>query len=184
MFIGDMNASMSRAGQLARNWHRRRPFSRHSTLLYDILCQNNQYSCNFDFKQKVDYTSSKNDITSYNDHVFFSKHCHDKIVDCSILYEMPYVASDHLPLQTTVSVNVCDEPQCKIPARYQPDTSQIPAVFVTRYPRIDWSDDNQCRTYAHHISRLATTELPDINITGVVDLEVAKCHVNTMCDAM
>ena len=77
------------------------------------------------------------------------------------------------PLQTTVSVDVCNEPQCKIPAR-----------FVTRCPRIDLSDDNQCRMYAHHITRLATTELPDIDVTGVVDLEVAKCHVNTMCDAM
>jgi hypothetical protein len=164
---------MPRAEQLTRNWHRRRPFSRHSTLLYDFLCHKDMYSCNFEFKQKVDYTYSKNNIASYIDHVFFSKYCHDKIVDCSILCDMSDVVSDHLPLQTTVSIDVCNEPQEKIPAR-----------FATRYPRIDWSDDNQCRQYVHHISRLATTDLPDINITGVVDLEVAKCYVNTMCDAM
>ena len=55
MFLGDMNASMSRAEQLTRKWHRRRPFNRHNILLYDLFCQNDLYSCNFDFKQKVDY---------------------------------------------------------------------------------------------------------------------------------
>ena len=169
-----MNASMPRAEQLTRNWYRRHPFSRHTILLYDFLCQNDMYSCNFEFKQKVNYTYCNNNINSCIDHVFFSKHCHDKIVECTILCYMPDVVSDHLPLRTTVSIDMCvDGPQDTTPPR-----------FTTRYPRIDWSDKKQCEQYAHHMSNISTTELHDVDIANVSDLETAQHHVDSMCDAM
>lgn len=82
LFVGDMNAAMPRAEQLSRKWYKLRPFNRHSMLLYDFVCQNDLYSCNFEFAQKVEYTYHKNSNFTYIDHVFFSQYAHNKIINC------------------------------------------------------------------------------------------------------
>jgi len=44
------------------------------------------------------------------DHVFISKHGQDNIVVCSMLFDTSDVISENMPLQTTVSIDVCNEP--------------------------------------------------------------------------
>jgi hypothetical protein len=84
------------------------------------------------------------------------------------------VVSDHLPLQTAMSINVsvCAGSQDGGPAR-----------FCTQYPHIDWSDTNQCEKYTLSITKLSN-HLPQINTDDVTDHENARTQVTIMCDAM
>ena len=107
LFLGDMHASVPNHRQLSRSWYRSHPYTRHSLLLYDFLCENDLYSCNFDFAQDLNYTYCKHISKSYIDHVFFSKHASDRIEKCTIL-NMADVVSDHLPLQISVVIYVSD----------------------------------------------------------------------------
>ena len=78
---------------------------------------------------------------------------------------MPDVVSDHFPIQTTMSIAVSDDDH----------PGKSPVTFATKYPRIDWSNDTKCQQYAQHISRLASTELPNIDIDSIMDSKSAKC---------
>ena len=58
IFLGDINASLPQKSKLCRNWHRQHPFN-NSLLLYDFIHQNYLSSCNFYYKQQIDYTNHR-----------------------------------------------------------------------------------------------------------------------------
>ena len=105
LLLGDMNASMPKSEKLTRHWYKTLPFTKDSYLLYEFICQNDLYSCNFDFENSLNYTYHKSGCQSYIDHVFFSRFAQDKIKQCSILCP-PDIVSDHLPMKTEVDLCV------------------------------------------------------------------------------
>ena len=175
LMVGDMNASLPFNVQLSRNWYKGTPFTRHSYLLYDFVCQNELYSCNFDFNQDVHYTYHKNNAKSYIDHVLFSNFAHEQVIDCKILC-LSDIVSDHLPIKTTLVVRVNDV-TCK---DNQPVVLTRPAL---KFPRIDWSDNKQCEVFATCVKEAAKA-LPVFTTDGIYDRETALNQVNSMCDSL
>ena len=55
MFLGDMNASLPQSSIVSHNWNKRHPFTRHSLMLYDFICDDDLYRCNFDYDQHVHF---------------------------------------------------------------------------------------------------------------------------------
>ena len=171
MFLGDMNANMPKGQSLSRGWHRNHPYTSHSLLLYDFAHQNNLYICNFEFKQDFNYTYSKGHDKSYIDHVFYSKYAHGDISDCHILC-LPDIVSDHLPLQTTVRMHVSNS--------VQPE-SESSLQDIMKYPRLDWTDSEQCGIYSINVSEIANVNLEDLDESCIYDKATAVHYVNKVC---
>ena len=53
VIVGDFNASLPQGETLHRNWYKSKPFTRQSVLLYDFLCNNDLFVCNFAFNQRL-----------------------------------------------------------------------------------------------------------------------------------
>ena len=73
-------------------------------LLYDLVCDYEMTSANFQYKQSVDYTYFKGSTRTYIDHVFISDQLQDNIVGCVILPYDVENTSDHLPMKTTIKL--------------------------------------------------------------------------------
>ena len=139
LLLGDMNASLPQKEILNRHWYKSYPFTKHSYLLYEFLCQNDMYCCNFTFDNVINHTYAKNGSYSYIDHVFLSRFAENKVTSCEPLC-LPDIVSDHLPVRTTVVVCVSY------------GSSNVNQLHQTskRFPRIDWSDSVQCQSFAKH----------------------------------
>ena len=73
-------------------------------LLYDLVCDYEMTSANFQYKQSVDYTYFKGSTRTYIDHVFISDQLQDSTVGCAILpYDVENI-SDYLPMKTTITL--------------------------------------------------------------------------------
>ena len=174
IFLGDMNASLPQCATLFKNWHKKSPFNNNSFLLYDFLCQNDFVSCNFRDEQQINYTYSRNDTFSYIDHVFCSRYFHQSVTECTILHDCADTVSDHLPMRLCVSLT----------AEPKPNVSENKIVrFNKVFPRLDWSDENQCRLFVQHVSELAAT-LPDTDLNSIKTIQDAKEELNRLCDAV
>ena len=100
--VGDMNAQLPQNSNLPVNWHKQRPFNRHSVLLSDFISDHNLISANFKFKQNVNYTYFNSSARSYIDHMFVSENSHDKLVACTIIPFCEANLSDHLAMKLTM----------------------------------------------------------------------------------
>ena len=174
IFLGDMNASLPQSLKLPRNWHKKLPFNSNSFLLYDFLCQNDFVSCNFRHAQQINYTYSRNNTFSYIDHVFCSRYFHQSVTDCSILHDTADIVSDHLPMHLLIRLQV--ESKSKVPEDKLVRFNQV-------YPRLDWSNENQSRSFAQHVTELAAT-LPNVDLKSIITIQDAKLEVNRLCDAV
>ena len=47
VLVGDMNAQLPQNSNLPVNWHKQRPYNRHSVLLYDFISDHNLISAEF-----------------------------------------------------------------------------------------------------------------------------------------
>ena len=99
-----MNAQMPHTAQLSSQWYKSKPYNNHSMLLYDLVCDYEMTSANFQYKQSVDYTYFKGSTRTYIDHVFISDEMQDNTVGCVILPYDVENTSDHLPMKTTITL--------------------------------------------------------------------------------
>ena len=171
LLLGDMNCAMPIGNKLNKLWYKSHPFTKHSYLLYNFMCHNDLYSCNFDFDQDVDYTFYKNDVSSYIDHVFFSKFASENVSNCKILC-MPDNVSDHLPIRTDIVLNVNVPSDCS-----------IPKTMGVAYPRIDWSDTRQRQSFSKHAAEAAKM-LPNIDIDNIQNQKSARTQIDNLCDSL
>ena len=172
MLLGDMNASLPRTSKLSRHWHRSHPFTKHSYLLYEFICQNDMYCCNFKLDNGAKFTYYKNGVDSYIDHVFLSRFAQDRVSECSVS-SMYDIVSDHLPVRTNITVQVSHAPSA---------SNHIHSEYA-KFPRIDWSDSNQCKSFASIIEGTARA-LPCADINSIRDHQTAKTEVDKMCEAL
>ena len=169
LLVDDMNCSMPIGNKLNKLWYKSHPFTKHSYLLYNFMCHNDLYSCNFDYDQDVNYTFYKNGVSSYIDHVFFSKFAYDNVTDCKILC-LPENVSDHLPIRTNIVLDIKVTSDCS-----------SPKTVGALYPRIDWSDNRQCQSFSQHIAETAMT-LPHVDIDSIQNLKSARIKIDNLCD--
>ena len=105
ILLGDMNAQMSHTAQLSSHVYKSKPYNNHSLLLYDLVCDYEMTSANFQYKQSsVAYTYFKGSTRTYIDHVFVSDQLQDSTVGCAILPYDVENTSDHLPMKTTITL--------------------------------------------------------------------------------
>ena len=69
ILLGDMNAQMPHTAQLSSHVYKSKPYNNHSLLLYDLVCDYEMTSANFQYKQSVAYTYFKGSTRTYIDHV-------------------------------------------------------------------------------------------------------------------
>ena len=119
------------------------------------------------------YCFHRNGLQSYIDHLFLSKYTSDKVFDCVNLPDIDIV-SDHLPIRTTISLNIGDN-------RQGDDNNS--GIYHERYPYVDWSKSNMCDVYSKTIAELSDT-LPIVNTDAIPNRDSAKAKLNMMCDAM
>ena len=150
MIMGDMNASLPNKRQLDRHWHRCRPFTSHSLMLYDFLNDNDFCVANFCFNQSVNYTYEKGNCRSYIDHVFVSKHVIDNVSECNIAFEDWTEISDHLPIRTKYTVTIGSQ------TNDQPSSDDC--KDYPKYQRINWDIPTQRLDYMKHVNSLFNAE--------------------------
>ena len=141
IFVGDMNVSLPQCQQVTRNWFKHHPYTKHSRLMYDFVCENDLYSCNFRFDQPVNFTHFKGTNCSYIGHVFVTEYFLENVTECRILDNMDTNTSDHLPIRTTVRLNLCDSNS----------TYRDVADTIAKYPKVNWANRDICQQYALHI---------------------------------
>ncbi len=171
MIVGDMNATLPEDGNIGGNWYKTWPYTKHSVLLYDLICNNDLFSANFSVRQNVKYTYFKGQHRSYIDHVFMCKSDRLTLVDCVILPEDTDLCSDHLPIKTVISV------------RQETEDGDISASNVNmselkKYMKIDWSIPANCEKYKQYINIMSEDFLN--NYVLCTDITSAQCEVNNM----
>ena len=82
--VGDFNTSLPQKDVLLNNWHKCRPFSRNSALLYNFNKDNHLCVVNFIYSQDVNI-----------DHILVTDYVMDMITDCKILNRDIDNISDH-----------------------------------------------------------------------------------------
>ena len=170
MLLGDMNAPLPWQHHLPHQWYKRHPFTRHSLLLYDFICNNDMYCCNLDFDQKVNYTYSRNGHTSYIDHVFMSKFASGLVKDCQILSNLANNVSDHLPLKSSIDIHIENS-----------KTSEVQTCPVNKYPTLNWSKINLCNQYKVNVRKLGDN-LTNTPLKEIDSHAKANQYLNNMCN--
>ena len=172
LIVGDMNASLPNNDLLARNWHRRHPYTKHSFMLYDFLRNNDLLIANFNFAQSIDYTYFNDCSTSYIDHVFCSAPAMDSTKNCSIIHDWASNTSDHHPISTTIELCIRESSDNAINELNKK---------CKKYPWLNWSDSSICSAYTNKVAQMAMS-LKTVNIDNISNKENALRAVNFMCE--
>ena len=93
--VGDFNTSLPQKDVLLNNWHKCRPFSRNSALLYNFIEDNDLCVVNFIYSQDVNFTYSNANGSLYIDHILVPDYVMDMVTDCKILNRDIDNISDH-----------------------------------------------------------------------------------------
>ena len=105
-FEGDWNAQLPMRNEIRPNWYKAKGFNAHSKILYDFVTSNELDCQDMLFNQNPNYTHFQyaNNIYTWIDHVFTTKHPCMSVEYCQIIdHEMDNV-SDHLPVFTSFSI--------------------------------------------------------------------------------
>ncbi len=136
--VGDMNASVPQT--LSR--YAQTGFAvihlQKIVYYYDFLVNNSLCIGNFAFKPSVKYTCSKGKHRSYIDHVLVQKYLMPTVKGCVIL-EVPCNTSDHMPIQTSISLDLDNSRSAVDSTKEYPNTGLI-------CPSIDWSNMEVTKT--------------------------------------
>ena len=174
MIVGDMNASLPQSNELSRNWHKQHPFTSHSLLLYDFICDNDLYVSNFQFSQMCNYTYEKGGHRSYIDHVIMSQYMANCVSDCKIVFD-DLQTSDHLPIRTNVELEVeidVHVGSCKS------DGSSNDAVRVC--PIVNWDNRDVSKKYSELMEKALKAESFHY-LDGITKVDEAQVMVDRGC---
>ena len=165
--------SSLKKSNLPVNWHKQRPFNRHSVLLYDFISDHNLISANFKFKQKVNYTYFNSSARSYIDHIFVSENSHDKLVACTIIPFCEANLSDHLAMKLTIDLVIATP--------HMPENNCN--TLRSCIPKIDLSKTVNRDKYLKHLKRISrNNSMSNIDIYSCTDTSTAQRLVNTLSD--
>ena len=176
VIVGDMNTVLPEEEYLSDNWYTRKPYNKHSAIMFEFLCQNKMCVANFMYDQDVSYTFRRGTVSSYIDHVFINEYVCDKIQECKIVYDCKDNVSDHLALSITIQIPI---PMHK-PSNDEFDT-WIP------FPRPNWNDAAYQKMYRKEVSILIETILTT-DIDSINNRQSAVDYVNSLykslCEVM
>ena len=110
VIIGYYNAALPQKQSLRYNWSKQQPCNAHSMLLYDFICDNELYVARFVYKQPVNYIDTKCIHSTHLDHVLIPQEYTHMILDCKIIDTYVDSTSDHLPIRTSLTINLQDLP--------------------------------------------------------------------------
>ena len=170
ILLGDMNAQMPHTAQLSSQWYKSKPYNNHSMLLYDLVCDYEMTSANFQYKQSVDYTYFKGSIRTYIDHVFISDQMQDNTVGCVILPYDVENTSDHLPMKTTITLQT-EQPR---------NINEVDHSKKCITSKIDWNINDNRLKYTNHVGRLSMSITSPTDV--IVSRESAQMQVDTTCE--
>ena len=175
IIMGDINTVLPQSDRLPENWFSKRPYSKHSVLTYDFLCENNTCVANFMFDQKVNYTFKRGTSSSYIDHVFIQWHNLHIIKRCDILHDNSDNVSDHFPISFTLDLPLSSQTQeGKVNERCNNST----------YPA--WDNPTFSSCYSNAVSELMDA-IP-VSACDTIPPGLARQHVDELyqavCDAM
>ena len=105
VMLGDMNTNFPQNQQIANNWHKLRPFSKQSAILYELLCEYDLCVANFAYSQKVNYTYYKEVTRSYIDHIIIPKYCVQMLDYCKILSDAENNVSEDMAISAAISIS-------------------------------------------------------------------------------
>ena len=131
-----------------------------SVLLYDFLVNNSLCIGNFAFKQSAKYTYSKGKHRFYIDHVLVPKYLMPTVRGCVIL-EVPSNTSDHMPIKTSISLDLDNSSSAVDSMKEYPNTGMI-------CPYIDWSNLEITKQYESNIVK-AAKQIKLVILNGIVD---------------
>ena len=169
ILLGDMNAQMPHTAQLSSQWYKSKPYNNHSMLLYDLVCDYEMTSANFQYKQSVDYTYFKGSTHTYIDHVFISDQLQDNIVGCVTLPYDVENTSDHLPMKTTI----------KLQTEQTSNTNGVDRSTKCITSKIDWNVNDNRQRYTHHVDRHSMSKIPPTDV--IMSRESAQLQVDMTC---
>ena len=165
VLVGDMNAQLPQNSNLPVNWHKQRPFNRHSVLLYDFISDHNLISANFKFKQNANYTYFNSSARSYIDHMFVSENSHDKLVACTIIPFCEANLSDHLAMKLTMDLVIAT------PHMLKNNCNTLRSCI----PKIDLSKTVNRNKYQKHLKRISRSN-------SMSDIDIYSCTDTSTCE--
>ena len=169
ILLGDMNAQLPHTAQLSPQWYKSKPYNNHSMLLYDLVCDYEMTSANFQYKQSVNYTYFKGSTRTYIDHVFVSDQLQDNTVDCVILPFDVENTSDHLPMKTTI----------KLQTEQARNNKEVDHTKMYITSKIDWNVNDNRLKYTNHVDHFSMSIPPPTDT--IVSRESAQLQVDTTC---
>lgn len=172
LLVGDFNAQLPTASRLHRKWYTAKGFNKHSCLLYDFICGNDLIAADLCFKQTVDYTYFRHSSSHYTwiDHVLCFERDFDKIKNCVIKPEEAHNVSDHLPVQTTITILTSEKSAPK---------GSVESNVCFMPP--NWNNSNvkakYCTILAEKLSNIyPMNDIPDDNIAEWIDNRLATVN--------
>ena len=169
MVVGDFNAHLPQARVLTKNWHRRKPFSKRSALLYDFTKENGFYVGNFSYTQPVNFTYQNSNCSSYIDHVLLSERLHPHLVGCEIIDKSADNVSDHLPIKATL----------KIERLVSSDDGDTGGDSCPSFPKLHW-DNPATRAHYKEVLTQKLASMTPTDIHQVRSFEQAARIVNSL----
>ena len=168
LIVGDMNTVLPQEESICDNWYTKKPYGKHSAILFDFLCQNHLCVANFMFKQDFTYTFKRGEVCSYIDHMFINEYASDMILKCKILSDYPDNVSDHMALCASLSISVQNDTRTN-------DKFSKCGTF----PKANWHDVTYQKKYKSEIS-LQLEKIPLVDIDSVNDRDEALVFVNKL----
>ena len=127
--LGDLNTSLPNMDFITERWHYKKPYSKHSALMYEFISGNDMCVADMLNEQPVSYTFKHGNKSSFIDHTLIANYLADSVKRCIILCDDGRNTSDHLPVSMKVMLPMPSQ-------SVKSNTSNV----MKSYPRPRWQD--------------------------------------------
>ena len=176
--FGDLNVQLPKNKILNRLWYKQPGFNPHCSIMYNFIDSNNLTVADFISEQSVNFTyfCDTRGVRTWIDHVLCFNHDHS-IKSCTIT---PYISdnlSDHLPIITTLVLDVCTVRVSSTPMHEQQPV-YVPASWSNHY-----CNDMYKTTLENKLKLISMLDLSTVTDQDELQYEI-ECYVHTINTAI
>ena len=169
--LGDLNISLPNMDFITERWHFRKPYSKHSALMYEFISGNDMCVADMLNEQLVSYTFRHGNKSSFIDHILIPNYLADSLKRCIILCDDGSNTSDHQPVSMKVMLPMPSQ-------SVKSNTSNV----IKSYPRPRWQDPEFIIRYMDSV-KASLNEIPVVKLSDIPGHHI-KAYVNSLCDSI